>query len=141
MKLNKINPAHIFSIILLGLCAVFYVRDRIRLNSKLGKCSLYTVAKVTRIKYRKSHAWIVYEYKFKGNAIEKDDPANPGSFDEWLNKDIQELAKRRFWVQMSCEDPNFHKLLWDVAVPDTLQNIPVNGWEKLPFGLKSYNNE
>jgi len=64
MKLKQINPAHIFSIVLLGLCAVFYVSDRIRLNSKLEKCSFYSVANVTGIKYRKLHAYIVYEFNF-----------------------------------------------------------------------------
>lgn len=138
MKLNRINPAHILSIILLGLCAVFYLRDRIRLNSKLEECSFYSVANVTSIKYRKSHPYIVYEFNFKGKLVEKDDPANPQNTGDWVSTDTKALANRRFWVQLSCNDPDFHKLLWDVAVPDTLQNIPVNGWEKLPTGLKPY---
>lgn len=141
MKLNRINPAHIFSFILLGLCAVLYLRDRIRLNSKLEKCSFYSVASVTRIKYRRLHPYIVYEYNFKGKLIEKDDPANPQNTGDWVTTDTKALANRRFWVQLSCDDPNFHKLLWDVAVPDTLLNIPVKGWEKLPSGLKHYKNE
>lgn len=141
MKLDGKTPIHIFFILLFVLMAVSYFRQKITLSNKLASCTKYTIAKVTRIKYRKFHPWIVYEFNFNGKVFEMDDPANPQNTGEWLSTDVKSLAKRKFWVQLSCENPDFHNLLWDIAVPDTFKYIPANGWEKLPSELKPYKKE
>ena len=42
---------------------------------------------------------------------------------------------KRYWIQIYCEDFDVNKVLWKINVPDTLQNIPANGWDKIPYSL------
>jgi len=123
--------------IVVGLFAIYYFQYYYRLQLKLDKCSVYTVAKVTEIKYRKRSPWFVYEFSLSGTRMARSEPAKRWVLkDIGVSTDVKALLKRRFWVQVSCEDSSWYKLNWDIEVPDTLQNIPINGWRKLPNGLK-----
>ena len=122
----------------MGLFVVYYFAYNFYKNLELEDCSFYTVANVIEIKYRKSHAWMKYQFHWKEQLINWEDPANPSNTGYYLYTDTKAIAQRRFWVQVNCENPQWHILLWKVAVPDTLKVIPANGWEKLPPGLKPY---
>ena len=124
--------------LMVSFLIIVYSMNTIKRKTRLNDCSFFTVAKVSEVKYRKGHAWIVYDFKHLGKKIERDDPANPWNTGDWWKSDVKALSNRRFWVQVNCEDPKWHKLLWNLAVPDTLENIPVNGWKVLPHGLRPY---
>jgi hypothetical protein len=45
------------------------------------------------------------------------------------------FLKNRFFIKVSCDNENYSSGVWDFVVPDTLQYVPANGWDKIPYGL------
>ena len=100
------------------------------MNAEISKCPIITVAYPEKFIPR-SH--IYYGFKIKGKNYH-DSFIMPyptmGKFERGKN-----LMKERFWVQISCNDYTISRIYWEAKVPDTLQFVPPNGWDKIPYGL------
>lgn len=42
---------------------------------------------------------------------------------------------KRYFLKVSCNDPENFRDYEEFFVPDTLQYIPENGWDEIPYGL------
>ncbi|WP_207509788.1 hypothetical protein [Telluribacter humicola] len=136
---KKIKLAIFF--ILVALFMVFYAYDKYRLQEKLRQCSIYTVAKPTRTFRLRGKFRLEYIYIINGEKFIMDDPANIyDTGGSWWERNKEELMRRRYWIQVWCEDYRKHKILWDLDVPDSLVTIPGLGWKELPAGLPAYHH-
>ena len=96
-------------------------------ENKINKCSRITVGTV-----------IGFEPSFEGGSS----PVFRYSFSSTLfnnygGGDMTNINKlnSRYFLRISCEDPNISKVIEGILVPDTLNFIPENGWEKIPYKL------
>ena len=106
-------------------------------NKKLSKCSVYTIGTITRVYTLRGQTRAAYYYKINGKNVEKTKGVNNFDTNESWSVDMDKLRTRRLMLQVYCNDINVHRVLWDVAVPDTLRYIPTNGWKQIPFKAKS----
>ena len=87
----------------------------------------YTVGVITKF-YYSGYAVKSIKYKYQVNGI------------EYLKGEFYqggELGKRYF-VKFSSENPRYNEFLENNLVPDSLQFVPTEGWDKIPEGLDIY---
>ncbi|MBD2705649.1 hypothetical protein IC229_33890 [Spirosoma sp. BT702] len=107
-------------------------------ESKLQTCSRYTIGTITDISKRayKSADW-VYVFTYSNQRVERAGRPNPINLHQWIfgsnNPWENNWKGHRIWVQVYCNDPKFHRVLWDKEVPDSIRNIPESGWEVIPI--------
>lgn len=134
-KQQKIAATIMSTIIITGILSTILKKNE--LKEKLEKCSVYTVGVVTRIHTLRKIPRMKYKYSIKGVIIENDHTIGlfDGNKDEFWNIDTDKLANRRLMLRVYCNDVKANKILWDIAIPDTLKYIPANGWKEIPYGL------
>ncbi len=100
----------------------------------LTLCNRITIATVTggagSPNTRKA---LVYFYKYKNKEFIDNDGKGLKDFKSFM--ELKEQKNKRYFVRFSCTHPDISELCWEVVVPDTLQYIPTNGWDKIPYGL------
>jgi hypothetical protein len=110
--------------ILVSLFCIFEIFSEC---NQLIKHPRYTIGVITEFYYSgygvKS---IRYTYKVNGVEYEK------GAF--YSSGEIG----RRYFVKFSSLNPRYNDLFEDSPVPDTLQYVPPEGWEKIPKGSAIY---
>lgn len=126
----------ILCVCILTFTYILIAKVKAEVNSKLIKCSRYTVGKVIRTKRWRYKTLLIYSFVLNGKVIEGEDRPNPSNLNEWWTTDYENMLGRRLWIQSYCDDPNVHKTLWDIKVPKTIEFIPENGWNALPTFVK-----
>ena len=134
MKKNqKINAVIFLFFISIILIDIFWNRSNV--NEKLNKCTVYTIAKISKVYKQSGGVNIKFNYKINSAKISDETGVSPYDTDEWWSIDMEKLRNKKLLVAVSCEDNKISKINWNVQIPDTLQYIPVNGWDKIPYGL------
>ena len=134
MTEEEIDQNNIKVLIFIIFCAIvfafFYVRQERGITKKLNECSFFTVLTPVRMP-SSNQMYFSYYYNYKryegGTSVGPDDIGY-----RWSNRSIM---NNRYWVQVYCKDFEVTRVRWEYEVPDTLQYIPANGWDKIPYGL------
>ena len=127
-KTSNIIGFGIISVLLI----LSFVKDRNE-RYKLYACSIYTIGKISRVHTLRGHTYATFHYRINEKTIEADDNITTFDTGESWNVDMNKLSKRRLLLRVYCNDINVHRIIWDVTVPDTLRDIPVQGWNYIPF--------
>lgn len=114
------------------LLIVCFIQDRNE-RQKLYACSTYTIGEIARVHTLRGQTYVAYHYKINAKTVEADDNVTNFDTNEPWTVDMNKLSKRRLLIRVYCNDINVHRIVWDVAVPDTLRNIPAQGWNYIPF--------
>ena len=116
--------ATIFVLILALICLFFFVRHN-RLISKCSRMIIGTVQKISIVE-NSSIKDITLSATYLGENVT-------------IHGDISEnqISKvgKRYFIKIACENPQISDVNWKTIVPDTLKNMPTNGWGKIPYGL------
>jgi len=115
-------------IIVVGIICLLVILQFIRQHLMMNECSKFTVGEITKISYDNDSS--TGEITFIINMNKK----KYSVFDlyGWEHS----LKKgERYFLETACHDPYLSEACWDIKVPDTLQFIPENGWDKIPYGL------
>ncbi len=103
-------------------------------NYMLSLCTKISIATVTGgsggFSTGKS---LLYTYKFKNKEFYGSDGSGVKDYSSFVDFSI--YKNKKYFVKISCTNPDISELCWEVVVPDTLQYIPPNGWDKIPYGL------
>lgn len=130
MKASKIF--YIISIVLVLIILVNQYINKIKIDS----CNRVSIATITGGAGSFSTGRsLLYTYKYSDNEFRGSD--GDGIKDYNTFRDFSIYKDKKYFVKFSCEKPNISKLCWDIPVPDTLQFIPSNGWDKIPYGLNN----
>ncbi|GGD82360.1 hypothetical protein GCM10011514_53010 [Emticicia aquatilis] len=99
---------------------------------KLSSCSRITIATITgRSGGMTTSKTLTYSFKYKGHEFSGSDGEGLKDYKSFMEFNINE--KKRYFVKFACDDLDVSKLIWNIPVPDTLKNIPLNGWDKIPL--------
>lgn len=121
-----------FTIVIGGSLIAYYFQQK-AIDKKLTECSVYTVAPITRIYRLRGFLYAEYNYKLDGKLIKVDEGVNDYDVSESTMLYQKKLESRKyFFIKIYCTDPNIHRLIWAIHVPDTLTKIPENGWLRNP---------
>lgn len=124
------TKALIFIIVCAVLFYFFYSSQEKKISQKLDKCSFFTI--MVPIRMPNSHK--VYFYYYYKN-VKYENSSSIGAEDLGPFYSMGEILRNRYWVQVSCEDVNINRVKWEFTVPDSLQFVPINGWNTIPYGL------
>lgn len=124
------SGTYYFLISIIVFCTAYFIQEH-NANSKIESCPIVTVAYPIRMP--DSHK-LYFFYHYRGKRYE--DAASLGSDDLGCCYTIREVLASRFWVQVYCKDLSVSRIYWEAKVPDTLQYIPANGWDKIPYGFE-----
>lgn len=115
------------------LAVVGFFQDRNE-RYKLYSCSVYTIGEISRVYSVRGQVRINYSYRLNTKTVQVTSKgvSNFDTNESW-SIDMNELSKRRLLVRVYCNDINVNRIVWDVAVPDTVQRIPIEGWKEMPF--------
>lgn len=131
-KGQRINGI-LFLIVFSGLFLALFLQNR-AISEKLAECSSYTVADIKRVYTLRAMVQIKYTYKVGNQIVEASEGVDGFDTHEFWNIDLNKLENRkRLLLKFYCADINVHQILWDSPVPDTLDNIPTQGWKETPF--------
>ncbi len=100
------------------------------ISRKLNECSFFTI--MTPIRMPNSHR-VYFSYYYKN--VQYEGSSNVGAEDLGFYS-INEILSNRYWVQVNCKDFNIKRVRWEYTVPDTLQFVPANGWNTIPYDLE-----
>ena len=102
-------------------------------NQVLNECTKITVASPYEIGggYKTGYN-MYYTYTLNSTQIKDYDGVDKGDYN--ANGESYYL-KKRFFLKVSCNDVKNTKIIWSVLVPDTLNYVPANGWDKIPYNL------
>ncbi|MFD2520094.1 hypothetical protein [Emticicia soli] len=87
---------------------------------------------MTPIRMPNSHR-VYFSYYYKN--VQYEGSSNVGAEDLGFYS-INEILSNRYWVQVNCKDFNIKRVRWEYTVPDTLQFVPANGWNTIPYDLE-----
>ena len=118
-------------VIAIGLF-VFWIWNSQRRGSAFDKCSFYTIATPNDMTNRS----LYFTYNYQGKIYEGSATIGSNNLGLWYTK--KSVLSTRYWVKVSCANLLFKEMQWEVKVPDTLQYIPPNGWDKIPYSLEEY---
>jgi len=118
--------------------AYFYttIKKKVKIQT-LNKCARYTLARVDDFYTKQLRTTVRYQYQVGNQTflqkvrkawtsdLGKPGPDEPGKF-----------AQRRVFVEVYCDDPNVHRVHWNISVPDTVKAVPVGGWSQKPVWAK-----
>jgi hypothetical protein len=132
MKITKLKTeqyVYIFMIaVLLGVTIYsLYVGYAVRKCSRISLVSPTRIVGSGKIGYH-----LDFTFSINNRII---DGSNRIPRDIYSDHKDSYFLKNRFFIKVSCENDNFHRIVWDFVVPDTLQYVPANGWDKIPYGL------
>jgi len=108
----------------------FYSKQESEKTEKLKECSFFTVITPIKMPDRRK---MYYFYNYHSERHENNTSVNEDDLGAGYTS--ENALKKRYWIQVHCNDFQTDRVRWDVPVPDTLQYIPVNGWDKIPYGL------
>ena len=112
----------VFIVIIITICLTVYIAQNILIN----RC--YRIVIGTIIK--KSSVFDSYETKLTLNFHYNNEIITTTSMDNENGR----IGERCF-LKIACAYPKHSEAYWNIKIPDTLQYIPVNGWDKIPYGL------
>ena len=105
-----------------------YYRDYV-----LSECTKITVANPYEIGGGYKTGYIMYyTYILNSKQVKDYDGVDKGDYN--ANGDSYYL-KKKFFLKVSCTDVKNTEVIWSVPVPDTLNYVPINGWDKIPYNL------
>jgi hypothetical protein len=77
-----------------------------------------------------------YSFSINGKYVKRDIGVGaedmPGGFG---GVGLDSIRNRRFVVKAFCQDPEFHRILWNTVVPEKVYVVPYEGWKKPPFTI------
>lgn len=118
------KDSRFYFLIIVGSALIFiYIQYREK-SKKLSDCSVYTVGNIDRVFTIRGQTRIDYYYSVHEKMAKVTEGVNNFDTNESWNVDVKKLSKRRLLLQVSCNDINVNRILWDVPVPDTLRNVP-----------------
>ena len=101
-----------------------------KITNQLNECSFYTVAKPVRMPIQHK---IYFNFYYQGKKYEDATSVGAGDLGYFYSK--SSAMSTRYWVRVYCKDLTVNRIYWEHKVPDTLQYIPLKGWEEIPYGL------
>ncbi|RYC70067.1 hypothetical protein [Spirosoma sordidisoli] len=128
-------------VIFVFIVSVMLIRDVYRhneLSKTLKECSVYTVGNIYKVYTLRGMPHAKYTYNIGSYTIKYDERVNNFDTGETWSVDAKKLAKRRLFLQVSCSDINTHRILWNTTIPDTLHQIPTEGWQQKPSWVKEW---
>lgn len=132
-KKNYTGMWFFISIMSIAFAIGYY--QKLKLQKKLNNCSKYTIAKIPKIYKSNGVVKIRYLFKIQNTIVESKTGVGPTDTGEWWEINTENLKNRKLIIKVYCKDYNENSVLWDINVPDTIQYIPHNGWDKIPYGL------
>ena len=114
----------VFLTIAIFICVILYVRQ----NIIIDKCAKIIIGSISKISFSNDSSIrdVFFEIRFNNNEYS----IKRGNGEKYIPQ-----VGERFFLKIACENPNMGEAYWNIKIPDTLQNIPVNGWDKVPYGL------
>ncbi len=126
--LGKIFLGAVF--LALPVFIIYYIWFENKITTQLEECSFYTVAVPIRMPTQTS---MYFHFNYEGQINE--DWTSVGAGDLGYSYNRKSAMSTRYWVRVYCKDFKVNRIYWEAKVPDTLQYIPPNGWEEIPYGL------
>ena len=117
---------------LITLILIYIIGDYLYSKYQIANCSRYSIAQARKI-HGSMKTGYGMEYTFLLNGIEINNSDGIKSSFKESNDDFY-ILNRRYVVKFSCKNPNVAQILWEIEVPYNI-NAPVNGWDKIPYGL------
>lgn len=106
--------------VILILYGIYYVTKE---NNQLKKYPRYTIASTQSVFHTgKSGSYIKYYFTVAYRQYYGDI--------EYKNNIV--VPNGRYYVVYSSKSPKYNRLIIDKTVPDSITNLPTNGWDKLP---------
>ncbi|MVM37940.1 hypothetical protein GO730_10610 [Spirosoma sp. HMF3257] len=125
-------------ILLASLMLLREMSRRDTLSKTLNECSIYTVGNIYHVYTLRGMSHAKYTFSIAAATISDDESVNNFDTGEpWL-VDMKKLAKRRLFLQINCTNHNVHRILWHISVPDTLNDVPKNGWREKPDWAENF---
>jgi len=118
-----------------GTLTSLYLKKR-AINKQLNQCSAYTVATIDKVYTSRMMPHAVYNFSISGREFEMDTAVNSFDTGETWSVDMDQLKRRRLFIQVYCDSPAVHQILWDISVPDSLEQPPIDGWKVVPTWAK-----
>ncbi|UBM59519.1 hypothetical protein LAG90_02465 [Marinilongibacter aquaticus] len=115
--------------------AIFYTRQEKKLTKELEECSFVTIMYPVRMP---DSGKVYFYFICKNRKIESSGELGM-KVGYWKSKKL--VLGGRYWVQISCDDLQTNRVLWDVPVPDTLNYVPPKGWKSIPYGLDKFHKK
>ena len=101
----------------------------------LSNCAKYSLATPNKIKCTGKTgtcSFMTYSFYYNNEKIEGEDGIEHNLREN--NTDIQLLSKKYF-VKFNCANPHISEICWEVSVLVNDNDVPPNGWDKIPYGL------
>jgi hypothetical protein len=95
-------------------------------NTNSCKEKRYTIALVFDLEYQsEGDPSALIKYNLNGKSYS-------GAISSYIKNNVFCKAGDRVFIEYCSENPDLTSLVRDKIVPDSLINVPINGWEKLP---------
>ena len=134
MKKDYKTPLIGFAFCSLVPLLIYFLQEKI-VKNKFDECAIYTVADITKVYKLRGIIYAKYSFKINNSFENSETSVGPTDTGEWWDIDRQKLSKRRLFIVASCKNYKINRVDWDISIPDTLKNIPSNGWDTIPYGL------
>jgi hypothetical protein len=121
--MNNFNVKWIYTLRLGFFCAIiiFAIWRSYRVNHNIR----YTVATTTRqISTPRNNAAIEYKFSVDGRIYT--------SVGADIKKYNIQYPNGRYYVKFPFKSPGANEIQWDLPVPDSIINVPKDGWKELP---------
>ena len=112
----------VFASVIVIICLSVYIIQ----NVLIQRCSRIVVGVVTKksIIFDSSDTKLTLDFQYNNQKFSA----------VAIDNEYAKIGDRCF-LKIACEYPKHSETYWKVKVPDTLQNIPINGWGEIPYGL------
>ncbi|SIT84615.1 hypothetical protein [Pontibacter indicus] len=116
-NLNKYAGVFIL-LIISGYCVYVIFRQTYELKNN----AKYTVGEIV-------------EFSLSGHLIQKIDYKFLVDGVEYIGRENYQGGEKgkRYFVKFSSDNPDFSDFLQDMPVPDTIKDVPAEGWETIPI--------
>jgi hypothetical protein len=122
--MNNLNVKWIYTLRLCFFCAIilFAIWRSCRVNHDIR----YTVATTTNlISTPRNHAAIEYTFSVNGKIYT--------SVGADIKKYNIQYPNGRYFVKFPFKSPGANEIQWEHPVPDSIINVPKDGWKELPY--------
>lgn len=127
---KKQKKAFYFLLTIAVLFTIFYNKQENEITRKLDSCSFYSL--ITPIRMPDYHT-LYFSFVYKGKIIKSS--TSVGADDAGFTYTKRSVMSKRYFVRVFCDDLQVNRVQWDIPVPDSLNNVPVNGWGNIPYEL------
>lgn len=121
--MNNLNVKWIYTLRLCLFCAIIIFA--IWRSNRVTHDFRYTVATTTkRLTTPRNNDAIEYKFSVDGKVYT--------SVGADIKKFNIQYPNARYYVRFPFKSPGANQILWDLPVPDSIINVPKDGWKELP---------